>query len=139
MTPSRKDGTQAAPPPGDLERGLREYGHRYAALMSRPEMVGLFRIVIAEMPRFPALATTHFDLGKMPFFESVQRYLTAEHDTGTARIKDPVMATTRFMGMISNYILWPRLLVVGWDPTTAEVDAAVDDAVTTMCARYRTP
>ncbi|GAA4943940.1 TetR/AcrR family transcriptional regulator [Streptomonospora halophila] len=136
---STDDDQRPAPRPGDLERGLREYGRRYAALMSRPEMVGLYRIVIAEMPRFPALATTHFDLGKMPFFESVQRYLAAEHDTGTARIEDPVMATTQFMGMISNYILWPRLLVVDWAPPPAEVDAAVDDAVATMCARYRAP
>lgn len=127
---------QPAPQPGDLERGLREYGGRYATLMSQPEMVGLYRIVIAEMPRFPTLARTHFDLGKLPFFESVQRYLTAECDAGTARIEDPVMATTQFMGMISNYVFWPRLLVTGWAPGTAEVSAAVDDAVDTMAARY---
>ncbi|GAB4084838.1 TetR/AcrR family transcriptional regulator [Myceligenerans cantabricum] len=133
------DDEQPAPRPGDLERGLREYGRRYATLMSRPEMIGLYRIVIAEMPRFPTLARTHFDLGKLPFFESVRRYLTAECGAGTARIEDPTMATTQFMGMISNYVFWPRLLVSGWSPGVAEVNAAVDDAVDTMTARYGVP
>jgi len=130
------DDEHPQPTPGDLGAGLAEYGRRYAALMSRPEMVGLYRIVIAEMPRFPALAETHFDVGKMPFFDSVRRYLAAEHDAGTARVDDPVAATSQFMGMISNITFWPRLTVVGWNPTDAETARVVDDAVTTMVARY---
>lgn len=126
------------PESGDLASGLAEYGRRYAALMSRPEMVGLYRIVIAEMPRFPDLAETHFDVGKMPFFDSVRRYLAAEHKAGAARVEDPVAATTQFMGMISNFTFWPRLTVVGWNPTDAETARVVDDAVATMVARYST-
>ena len=104
--------------------------------MSRPEMVGLYRIVIAEMPRFPGLAETHFDVGKMPFFDAVRRYLAAELEAGTAPIENPVAATTQFLGMISNFAFWPRLTVVGWNPTDAETARAVDDAVATMVARY---
>jgi AcrR family transcriptional regulator len=130
------DDDRPEPASGDLGRGLAEYGRRYAALMSRPEMVGLYRIVIAEMPRFPGLAETHFDVGKMPFFDSVRRYLAAEHDAGAARVEDPVAATTQFLGMISNFTFWPRLIVVGWNPTGAETAGAVDDAVATMVARY---
>ncbi|GAA2228631.1 TetR/AcrR family transcriptional regulator [Promicromonospora sukumoe] len=133
---SLADDAPPEPAPGDLATGLAEYGRRYADLMSRPEMVGLYRIVIAEMPRFPALAETHFDVGKMPFFDAVRRYLAAEHDAGSARIDDPVAATTQFMGMISNFAFWPRLTVVGWDPSNAETERVVDDAVTTMVARY---
>jgi len=131
------DDERSEPASGDLGGGLAEYGRRYAALMSRPEMVGLYRIVIAEMPRFPALAETHFDVGKMPFFDSVRRYLAAEHDAGTARVEDSVAATTQFLGMISSFAFWPRLTVVGWNPTDAEMAHAVDDVVATMVARYR--
>ncbi|MGF0118641.1 TetR/AcrR family transcriptional regulator [Promicromonospora sp. Marseille-Q5078] len=124
------------PGPGDLAAGLREYGRRYAVLMSRPQMVGLHRIVIAEMPRFPDVAEAQFSLGKMPFFDAVDRYLRAEHDNGTAQVDDPVTATTQFLGMIANFVFWPRLLVVDWEPTAAEVDRAVAEAVTTAVARY---
>ena len=133
---STADESRPAPVPGDLERGLREHGRRYAELMSRPEMVGLYRMVIAEMPRFPKIAETQFETGKMPFFNEVQRYLEAERDAGTARIADPQMAAANFLGMIGNYVFWPRLMVVGWDPTQAQIENAVDEAVLTTLARY---
>jgi hypothetical protein len=38
--------------------------------------------------------------------------------------------------MVSNFTFWPRLTVVGWNPTDAETARAVDDAVATMVARY---
>jgi AcrR family transcriptional regulator len=127
------------PARGDLAGGLREYGRRYAQLMSRPEMVGLYRMVIAEMPRFPQLARTQFETGKMPFFTDVQHYLEAAHDAGTAHITDPLLAANNFLGMIANYAFWPRLMVVGWEPTQAQIDDAVEEAVATTVARYRTP
>lgn len=130
------DESRPAPAPGDLEGGLREYGRRYADLMSRPQMVGLYRMVIAEMPRFPQLARTQFETGKMPFFTEVQHYLQAAHDAGTARIADPLLAASNFLGMIASYAFWPRLMVVGWDPARAEVENAVEEAVATTLARY---
>ncbi|MFD7024692.1 TetR/AcrR family transcriptional regulator [Promicromonospora sukumoe] len=130
------DDDRTTPEPGDLARGLRVYGRRYAALMSRPEMVGLYRMVIAEMPRFPQIADTQFETGKMPFFRAVQSYLQAEHDAGTARVDDTLMAATNFLGMVGSYAFWPRLMVVGWDPTPAQVENAVEEAVATIVARY---
>ncbi|MFI9489683.1 TetR/AcrR family transcriptional regulator [Promicromonospora sp. NPDC052451] len=136
---SAADQDRAAPGTGDLAHGLRVYGLRYAALMSRPEMVGLYRMVIAEMPRFPQIADTQFETGKMPFFRQVQDYLRAEHDAGTARVDDTLLAAANFLGMIGNYVFWPRLMVTGWNPTRAQVEHAVEEAVTTTAARYGVP
>ena len=101
-------------------------------------MVSLFRLVIAEAPSFPELAKTHFALGKLPYFESVCNYLSAEQAVGTVHIADLQMATTQFLGMVSNYAFWPRLLLPNWSPTTAATQKAIDEAVTTMLARYAT-
>lgn len=54
------------PPAGNVVDGLSAIGRRYAELLSRPQMVDLFRIVIAELPRFPELAQAQFSHGKMP-------------------------------------------------------------------------
>ena len=43
-----------------------------AELLGRTQMTDLFRIVIAELPRFPELAHAQFAQGKMPYFESVR-------------------------------------------------------------------
>ncbi|MBB5115972.1 TetR/AcrR family transcriptional regulator [Micromonospora echinospora] len=124
------------PPPGDLAAGLTVLGRRYATLLSQPEMTDLFRIVIAELPRFPELARAHFSQGKLPYFESVRLYLVTEHEAGAADIADPEMAATQFLGMISNYLLWPRLVLPDWTVTADRTTAVVDEAVRTMVARY---
>ena len=127
------------PPTGDLAAGLTVLGRHYATLLSRPEMTDLFRIVIAEMPRFPELARAHFAQGKLPYFESVRLYLVAEHEAGVADVADPELAATHFLGMISNYLLWPRLVLPDWTVTPDRTTAVVDEAVRTMVARYGRP
>ncbi|MET9224278.1 TetR/AcrR family transcriptional regulator [Lentzea sp. NPDC003310] len=125
-----------APPPGDPAKGLKALGDRYVALLTRPGMVALFRIVIAEAPRFPELGQTQFKLGKQPFFDSVRDYLAAERDAGTLTLDDPVGTATQFLGMISNFAFWPRMLLVNWAPTEKALAHSVNEAVQTVLARH---
>lgn len=127
------------PPAGDIVHGLSTIGRRYAELLGRTQMTDLFRIVIAELPRFPELAKAQFAHGKMPYFESVRGYLLAEREAGTVRVEDLDLAATQFLGMISNYVFWPALLVPGWEVSTERVAQVVDEAVRTTVARYATP
>ncbi|SES30875.1 TetR/AcrR family transcriptional regulator [Lentzea albida] len=124
------------PPPGDPAKGLKVLGDRYVALLTRPGMVALFRIVIAEAPRFPELGQTQFKLGKQPFFDSVRDYLVAERDAGTLVVDDPVGTATQFLGMISNFAFWPRMLLVNWAPTEKALAHSVDEAVQTLLCRH---
>ncbi|WP_166850206.1 TetR/AcrR family transcriptional regulator [Isoptericola sp. BMS4] len=124
------------PPTGDVVDGLTAVGRRYAALLSRPQMTDLFRIVIAELPRFPELADAQFAHGKMPYFESVRGYLLAEHEAGTVRVDDADLAATQFLGMISNHLFWPALLLPGWQVSPERAVQVVDEAVRTFAARY---
>lgn len=124
------------PPAGDVVGGLTAVGHRYAALLSRAQMTDLFRIVIAELPRFPELASAQFSQGKLPYFDSVRRYLLAEHEAGAVRVDDVDLAATQFLGMISNYVFWPALLVPDWTVSAERAAEVVDEAVRTFVARY---
>lgn len=124
------------PPTGNVVEGLGLIGRRYAELLGRTQMTSLFRIVIAELPRFPELAEAQFSHGKMPYFESVRRYLLAEHEAGTVRVEDADLAATQFLGMISNYVFWPTLVVPGWEVTADRVAEVVQEAVRTIAARY---
>ncbi|MCG8927282.1 TetR/AcrR family transcriptional regulator [Lentzea sp. CC55] len=124
------------PEPGDPVKGLTALGNRYVALLTRPGMADLFRIVIAEAPRFPELGQTQFKLGKLPFFDAVRDYLAAEARAGTLDLDDPVQAATQFLGMISNFAFWPRMLLVNWAPTEKALASSVDEAVRTLLARH---
>ncbi|MBE1575743.1 TetR/AcrR family transcriptional regulator [Amycolatopsis roodepoortensis] len=129
---------EAPPPTGDVVDGLGIIGRRYAELLGRAQMTDLFRIVIAELPRFPELAHAQFSHGKMPYFESVRSYLLAEHEAGTVLVEDVELAATQFLGMISNYVFWPALLVPDWAVSAERVTQVVDEAVRTFTARYAT-
>ncbi|RSM74149.1 TetR family transcriptional regulator [Actinoplanes sp. ATCC 53533] len=124
------------PPTSDLRAGLTAIGGRYVELLTRPGMTALFRIVIAELPRFPELGEAQFSRGKMPYFASVTRYLTAADAAGAAKVPDPELAATQFLGMISNFVFWPGLLLPRWSPSAESTDHAVEEAVHTMIARY---
>jgi AcrR family transcriptional regulator len=121
---------------GDPRSGLQSLGNLYARLLRRPGMAGLHRMVIAEAPRFPELGRVQFDLGKEPFFERVREYVQAEVEAGALRAPDVTRATTEFLGMISNFVLWPQLLLQEWSPTDDAVEATVRSAVETFLARY---
>jgi TetR/AcrR family transcriptional regulator, regulator of autoinduction and epiphytic fitness len=137
VTASWSTADEGEPPPaGDLVAGLTTLGRRYAALLRRPQMSDLFRIVIAELPRFPELAQAQFAHGKLPYFDSVAGYLRAEQDAGTVRVDDVELATTQFLGMVSNHVFWPTLLVPGWALADDRVAEVVDEAVRTFAARY---
>lgn len=140
VTASWSTADEDAPPPtGDVAAGLTTVGRRYAALLRRPQMSDLFRIVIAELPRFPELADAQFAQGKMPYFASVRAYLRAEHEAGTVVVEDPDLAATQFLGMIANYLFWPTLLVPGWEVGGTRAAEVVDEAVRTFVARYAGP
>ena len=140
VTESWSTADEVEPPPaGDLGGGLGSLGHRYAELLGRPQMTDLFRIVIAELPRFPELADAQFERGKMPYFASVRSYLLAEQAAGTVQVDDVELAATQFLGMISNYVFWPTLLLRGWEVSAERVTQVVDEAVRTFLTRYATP
>ncbi len=122
--------------PADPEAGLRALGTRYAELLTRPGMADLFRLVISEAPTSPELGRRQFDLGKMPFFEEVRGYLEAASRARTLAVDDPTMAATQMLGMISSFVLWPRMFLPDWDPGAGEVARAVEEAALTMSARY---
>ncbi|MBA8815563.1 AcrR family transcriptional regulator [Microbacterium halimionae] len=132
-------GAGMSPPElGDPRVALQTLGHRYAQLLHRPGMAGLHRMVIAEAPRFPELGRVQFDLGKEPFFELVRDYVESEATGGRLRVPDGVRATTEFLGMISNFVLWPQLLLQEWSPTDRAIAETVESAVETFLARYMT-
>ncbi|MGW1465863.1 TetR/AcrR family transcriptional regulator [Streptomyces sp. NPDC001493] len=133
------DGDEDSPPPGDPRAGLTLIGRRYVDLLTRPDMADLFRIVIAELPRFPELGELQFSRGKLPYFDSVRRYLEAEREAGTVVLDDAELAATQFLGMISNYVFWPRMLLPHWSPDDSAMERVVDEAVLMMDARYAVP
>jgi TetR/AcrR family transcriptional regulator of autoinduction and epiphytic fitness len=127
---------QRLPAPGDPRAGLTVLGYEYARVLRQPYTEPLFRVMIAEAPRFPELGQALFERGKAPFLARLTDYLTTEMAKGTLTITNMPIATRQFFGMINDVFFWPRLLVTDLPVTDAIVDEAVTEAVTTFVARY---
>lgn len=130
-------GRVESPAPGDLLAGLVTLGLAYAELLANPRMSALMRTLIAESPRFPELRERTFDFGTLPVLTALKGFLVTESAAGRARVEDPDMAATQFLGMIATVVFWPRLVHGGWELGEDEVRRVVDEAAATMVARYR--
>ncbi|MBC8006906.1 MAG: TetR/AcrR family transcriptional regulator [Prolixibacteraceae bacterium] len=127
---------QMLPPLGNPRAGLLAIGNDYARLLRQPHIEPLFRVVIAEAPRFPELGKALYERGKAPYLEWLHRYLAAEVAAKGLSIADVPLAARQFLGMINDVIFWPRFLIQGLAIKNSEVERIVSEAVETMLARY---
>ncbi len=125
------------PPAGDPEAGLKAIGRDYARLLRQPHTEALFRVIIAEAPRFPELGRELYERGKKPYLARLEAYLGAEAAVGSLAAPDVALAARQFLGMINDVIFWPRLLIADLRVTSTDAERVVDAAVDTMLARYR--
>lgn len=122
------------PQAGDPRAGLLAIGRDYAATLARRETRALFRVMIAEVPRFPELGRELYEKGKRPYLDRLHAYLRSEEDAGTLLIADAPLAARQFLGMINDVTFWPHMLVV--DLEEADAEAVVAAAVDTFLRGY---
>ncbi|MDA1090348.1 MAG: TetR/AcrR family transcriptional regulator [Proteobacteria bacterium] len=93
------------------------------------EALDVFRVVLAENATFPELGKAFWKAGPEVMKDYLAGYLSELDQRGVLSVPDPDMAAFQFMGMIK----WPyhiRLLFGAGDlPTEAELEAALDQAV----------
>jgi len=130
------DPGQGFAPAGNPRTGLRRIGRDYVRRMRRPGMAGIYRLVIAEAPRFPELGRVLAEQGMGACVAGLTAYLEAETAAGTLAVPDAARAARQFLAVIAGQAFWPELLVPGCAGSEADADAAVDQAVALMLARY---
>lgn len=121
---------------GNPRAGLLEIGIDYANLLRDPKVRALFRVMIAEVPRFPELGRELYEKGKLPYLTRLQDYIRAEIAAGTMKIDNVDLAVRQFLGMINDIVFWPHMLIVDLSETEEEAQAVVAGAVETMLRAY---
>lgn len=133
---NEEDALPPTPEPGDPRAGLLEIGHDYAQTITDPKIRALFRVMIAEVPRFPELGQELYEKGKKPYLDRLHTYLEAEIEAGTLAIPRVDLAVRQFLGMINDVIFWPHMLVVDLAESPAEIDRVVEGAVDMMLRAF---
>jgi len=122
---------------GSAREQLVSFAQAYAGFMSDPFVRAIFRLVMAERPRFQAVAKRFFDQGQAAFGATLIAILNAQSCSGALRqIDRPSWAAGHLMGMIEHPTFFVPLVTgdeIKVRRTNAEI---VEDAVDTFLARY---
>ena len=122
---------------GDTRQQLISFAAAYADFMSDPFVRAVFRLVMAERPRFQAVARRFFDQGQSAFGATLIGILKAQSRTGAlGPIDRPSWAAGHLMGMLEHPVFFVPLVTgdeIKVQRTNAEI---VEDAVDTFLARY---
>lgn len=122
MTDSERNRLPEDEPPATV---LPRYARQVVAHLRRPEIQGLFRLIIAERGRFPELGIALFLQGKGPLFTVLENYLQAQTRLGTLAVPDPWLATTQFLGAVKEGLIWPAMLGLTVGDDQQVIDGAV--------------
>ncbi len=122
---------------GDARQQLVSFAAAYADFMSDPFVRAVFRLVMAERPRFQAVARRFFDQGQAAFGATLIGILKTQSKIGAlGPIDRPSWAAGHLMGMLEHPVFFVPLVTgdeIKVRRTNAEI---VDDAVDTFLARY---
>ena len=122
---------------GDARTMLSSIAETYAAFMGDPFVRSVFRLVVAERPRFQAVALRFFEKGRTDFGATLIDVIVRLSKAGALRpIEHPSWAAGHLMGMVEHPVFFVPLVTgdeVRVRRTNAEV---VAEAVETFMARY---
>ena len=122
---------------GDARQQLISFAEAYAGFMSDPFVRAVFRLVMAERPRFQAVARRFFDQGQAAFGATLIGILKAQSEAGALRpIDRPSWAAGHLMGMIEHPVFFVPLVTGDEIKVRRNNAEIVEDAVDTFMARF---
>lgn len=122
---------------GDARQQLVGFGEAYADFMSDPFVRAVFRLVMAERPRFQPVARRFFDRGRSAFGATLIGILIAQSKAGALRaVERPSWAAGHLMGMIEHPLFFVPLVTGDEIRVQRSNSEVVQDAVDTFMGRF---
>ncbi|MFB7940812.1 TetR/AcrR family transcriptional regulator [Streptomyces sp. NPDC056049] len=123
----------------DLDENLTRLARRLLATLTRPEVIRLRRLIIANADAFPALGAAWYEQG----FERVLVTLAATFrsltDRGVLRTDDPVLAAHHFAGLLLWIPLNQAMFHDEARHTETDLDLYATAGTRAFLAAYRAP
>lgn len=109
---------------------LTQVGRAFLDVMFMPGSLPLYRIVLAEAPRFPELGRVFYETGPKVICASLADYLAARTRDGVLAIEDAAFGAEQFFNLVIGMSDMLALLGIKPEaPTNQERDAMVARAV----------
>ncbi|WP_433323038.1 TetR/AcrR family transcriptional regulator [Spirillospora sp. CA-294931] len=127
----------ALPGTDDVARDLREFARRHVAIVMRPHLVQMRRVIIGEADRFPELARTWYAGGPEKAHATLAARFRELAARGLLRMDDPLLAAEYFNWLVLS-VPMNRAMFHGSQTRFApgELDRYADEAVRVFLAAY---
>lgn len=97
----------------------------------------VFRVCVGEASRFPELGRTFYESGPKTWAEKIAGFLRSPKAQAVLDIEDVYLAADQLAQLCRTDLLLKVLFGIETDPSPAEIERIVDEAVKTFLARYR--
>lgn len=119
-----------------VETALTSLARQFMDLMLAPTSLALYRVLMAETPRFPELGRESYRVGPAPAVQTLARYLRQQVRRGALSVKTPTLAAEQFFGTLTGHLQLRALLGVEERPPKAAVERHVRQAVQAFLRSY---
>ena len=121
---------------GDARLQLTTFVAAYARFMSDGFVRSVFRLVMAERPRFRDVAMTFFERGRSYFGAALIKSIIELTQRGELTCEKPSWAAGQLMGMVEHPVFFVPLVTGGEVQAGRSIEQIAEDAVDTFLARY---
>jgi len=121
----------------DIRAALLRFGREHVALLLSPEGAAMYRIVIAEAPRFPELGQAFYEHGPAIRLRAQVEYLQKADAAGVLSVDNASLAAGEFVGMLGGTVHLRTMLGHADEISAAEQATLVEHAVDTFLRSYR--
>jgi TetR/AcrR family transcriptional repressor of mexJK operon len=122
--------------PGDVGTALLGLGRAYAATLSDPRVVAVYRMVVAEAPRFPELGRAFFENGPKMVTDRLALYLARAAAQGRLALSDARFAAQQFLALLRGEYHLRSVLQLAPPVEPAEIDAVAAGATAVFLGAY---
>lgn len=122
----------------DIRAALTRIGQAVASFLLAPRTMAIYRIIVAEGPRFPDLARGWYESGPRAFKRLLTDFLNEAIDKGQLKIENPRLAAELFCGMVRGP-LYMQVLLNTPDPESPDADTVVHGAVEMFLRSFGVP
>jgi len=121
----------------DLEKTLTQFCRKITAAMVSPPLLALFRLVVAESPRFPELGKAYYDKVVNPGRQRIAAFLQSWIDRGLLKPVDPLLAAAQLVALCRSDGYSRALANLAPPPSAAQLTAEADAAVAVFLAAFK--
>ena len=107
----------------DPRETLIDLGRMFLEVVLSPDGISLYRVVVAEAPRFPDLGRVFYDFGHEPAAELLSSYIRRKAEDGVFRDIDSRKAAEGFFQLVAGYAHDRRLLGIDTEGRPEETEA----------------